>query len=85
MYCRHSLESQQSLTIDQKTGVVVTNRNDTFDYESMPVVVTQIVAHDQANHKTYATLTINVIDVNDEPPNLYLVRISGKKNRSKLD
>ena len=39
----------------------------------MPIVLVQIVAIDNAEHKTYATLTINVIDVNDKPPTLYLV------------
>ncbi|XP_015604477.1 protocadherin-like wing polarity protein stan isoform X2 [Cephus cinctus] len=68
----HSLTYQRTLTIDPVTGDVTTTQDDALDYETMPIVVAQVVATDLASHKTYATLTIHVIDVNDVPPSLYM-------------
>lgn len=69
---KHSLVAQRTLAIDEKSGNITTSENGALDYESMRVVVVQVVATDLANHKTYAVLTINVIDVNDVPPQLVL-------------
>ena len=66
--------TQRNLQIDSATGEITTTEDKSFDYESMPIVLVQVTATDDANHTTYATLTVNVTDVNDKPPTLYLVR-----------
>ncbi|XP_044005260.1 protocadherin Fat 1-like isoform X2 [Aphidius gifuensis] len=68
----HSIVGQKLLKINETTGVIKTAQNDALDYESIPVVIVQVLATDLANHVAYATLTIHVIDVNDVPPKLYL-------------
>lgn len=65
--------AQEALSINEKSGKIVTALDNSFDYELMPIVIVQIVATDLVKHKTYATLTINVTDVNDVPPVLNLV------------
>lgn len=67
--------AQRTLVIDEKSGDIVTSQKNALDYETMPIVVVQVVATDLASHKTYATLTINVIDVNDVPPQLNMVSL----------
>lgn len=65
--------SQRTLTIGAATGVITTAQDDALDYETIPVVIVQVTATDLGSHVTYATLTINVIDVNDVPPTLTMV------------
>ncbi|KAK0078156.1 hypothetical protein PV325_002927 [Microctonus aethiopoides] len=67
-----TLVAQEALSINEKSGKIVTALDNSFDYELMPIVIVQIVATDLVKHKTYATLTINVTDVNDVPPVLNL-------------
>lgn len=69
----HTLVAQKVLIINETTGKISTASDDALDYETIPVVVVQVVATDNGNHKTYASLTINVTDVNDVPPTLHLV------------
>ncbi|XP_051174171.1 protein dachsous-like [Leptopilina boulardi] len=70
----HTLVSNHGLEIDKKNGEIKTTNEKSFDYEAMPIVIVQVMATDNANHKTSASLTINVIDVNDKPPSLFLDR-----------
>ncbi|XP_074096384.1 cadherin-AgCad1-like isoform X3 [Cotesia typhae] len=71
---KHSILGQKGFKINESTGVITTALDDSIhlDYESMSVIILQVIAIDLANHTTYATLIINVIDVNDVPPKLYL-------------
>ncbi|XP_012257858.2 protocadherin Fat 4-like isoform X2 [Athalia rosae] len=71
---KHALVSQRTLTMNADTGVIRTAQDGALDYETIPIVVVQITATDHANHVTYATLMINVIDVNDVPPMLSMPR-----------
>ncbi|XP_043480675.1 cadherin-23-like isoform X2 [Leptopilina heterotoma] len=68
----HSLVSNRGLKINSVTGEISTTEKKSFDYEAMPIVHVQVVATDNANHKTFASLTINIIDVNDKQPSLFL-------------
>ncbi|XP_015127857.1 cadherin EGF LAG seven-pass G-type receptor 1 [Diachasma alloeum] len=68
----HELISQKGLAINETTGAISTAIDDALDYETMPIVVVQVMASDLVKHKVYATLTIKVIDVNDVPPKLVL-------------
>lgn len=72
---------QKGFKINESTGVITTALDDSYhlDYESMSVIILQVIAIDLANHTTYATLTINLIDVNDVPPKLYLVNFNRYK------
>lgn len=63
------------LIINEETGKIMTDIDGALDYESIPTIVLQITATDLAYHTAYGTLILNVIDVNDVPPTLYLVRI----------
>ena len=56
------------LQIDHDTGVLSTDR--TLDYESMPVIEVTVVVSDngRGSHSVNTTLTLNLIDVNDEKP-----------------
>ncbi|KAH0562932.1 hypothetical protein KQX54_001655, partial [Cotesia glomerata] len=71
---KHSIVGQKGFKISESTGVITTALDESIhlNYESMPVIILQVIATDLANHTTYAILTINVIDVNDIPPKLYL-------------
>lgn len=66
--------TNRGLTINPETGEITTIENKSFDYEAMPIVFVQVMATDNVKHTTYASLTINVIDVNDKPPSLFLVK-----------
>ncbi|XP_063995154.1 protocadherin Fat 4-like [Diachasmimorpha longicaudata] len=68
----YELISQKGLVVNESTGEVSTAIDAAFDYETMPIVVVQVVASDLVKHKAYATLTINVVDVNDVPPKLVI-------------
>uniref|UniRef100_A0A0C9RKK1 Cdh23_3 protein n=1 Tax=Fopius arisanus TaxID=64838 RepID=A0A0C9RKK1_9HYME len=68
----HQLSSQTGLSINETTGAISTALENALDYETMSIVIVQVVASDLADHKAYATLTINVTDVNDVPPKLIL-------------
>lgn len=63
-----------------EAGVISTQITDTFDYERQTSVLIQIRATDtlitfpeEKLHSTFAQLTINVIDVNDETPEIRMV------------
>ncbi|XP_015518045.2 protocadherin Fat 4 [Neodiprion lecontei] len=70
----HAIVSQRTLTIDAVTGNITTAQDAALDYETIPIVIVQVTATDLGSHVAYATLTINVIDVNDVPPTLTMPR-----------
>lgn len=49
--------------------------NDIFDYESRQTEFVQLIITDNGNHRATEQLVINIEDVNDEPPRLFLVSI----------
>lgn len=62
-------------------GVITTKIDNAFDYEKQQVVIIQVQAEDTLGepfHKTIAQLTVEVIDVNDEPPRILVVSIYNK-------
>lgn len=68
------------LLISSSDGTISTQFADTFDYERQTLVVIQIQATDtlvtyvgEHSNSAYAQLIINVIDVNDETPQLRMV------------
>lgn len=66
------------LAIDDQ-GQITTRVNDAFDFERQEQVIVQIQAGDtlgEPYHKTFAQLTIDVIDVNDESPEIRMPRNS---------
>ncbi|XP_034945000.1 cadherin-related family member 2-like [Chelonus insularis] len=69
---KHSLTAQKDFIIDEKKGHIKTKVENSLDYESIPMFLVQVVATDLVNHTAYGTLIINVKDVNDVPPKLYL-------------
>lgn len=62
-----------------KDGRISTIVNDTFDYERQTQVLIQVSAkdilqvYDEKIHVVFAQLVIDVIDVNDETPELRMV------------
>lgn len=69
------------LHIDED-GLITTAVSNAFDYERQTEMIVQISATDTmediygSRHTTYAQLTIQVIDVNDETPRITVVCIS---------
>lgn len=73
--------SIQGISIDPLNGLITLTRNNVFDFERQSLVMLQIQAkdslttnHTQTLHTTYAQLQIKVMDVNDETPELRMVR-----------
>jgi hypothetical protein len=63
------------MTIDSVTGSVTVNAD--FNYERQPQVIVTVKAEDsnEPPHVDYAQITVNVNDINDEKPELYMVRM----------
>jgi hypothetical protein len=61
------------LTIDPETGEVSVKA--AFNYERQPQLIVTVKAEDtnETPHVAYAQITVNVIDINDEKPELYMV------------
>lgn len=69
------------MSIEESSGVITTRIDDVFDYESQREVVVQIQAIDTlgpetGHHRVFAQLTINVLDENDETPEIRMPRNS---------
>lgn len=64
------------------SGELTTILDKTFDYEQQSIFTFQVFARDtlqtrnESTHTTSTQIQINVIDVNDTPPTIVLVRIS---------
>ncbi|XP_037029736.1 cadherin-23-like [Bradysia coprophila] len=78
----HRIVGMTELLISRE-GTISTLRNDTFDYETQTQVLVQIQATDTLEtypgeklNSAYAQLIINVIDVNDETPQIRMPRQS---------
>lgn len=56
---------EASFAIDQYTGVITTTK--TLDYENQTAYTLRVEASDSV-HQTVAELSIQVLDVNDNPP-----------------
>jgi hypothetical protein len=48
-----------------------------FNYERQPQVIVTVKAEDTASHVSYAQITVNVNDINDEKPELHMVTSIG--------
>ncbi|XP_037943087.1 protocadherin Fat 3-like [Teleopsis dalmanni] len=78
----HSIVGNMSgLEINTQAGVIFTSHDNVFDYERQTTVLVQIQAkdtliteHSKTLHTVFAQLTINIIDVNDETPQLRMPR-----------
>lgn len=64
-------------------GIISTSLDNVFDYDRQKQVIVQIIATDtlttrevQRLHTAYAQLTINLIDVNNQTPEIRMVRHS---------
>lgn len=62
-------------------GIISTSVDNIFDYDRQKQVIVQIIATDtlttpevQRLHTAYAQLTINLIDVNNQTPEIRMVR-----------
>lgn len=79
---RYEIKSvwQQKLEIS-KDGMIRTKIDNAFDYEQQQEVIITIQASDKVHHITSKTLTINVQDVDDEPPVLrvYMTNVRNLK------
>jgi hypothetical protein len=71
----YSLTSESYLKIDPQNGGVTVNAQ--FNYERQPQVIVTVKAEDTnvPPHIAYAQITVNVQDLNDEKPELYMVRL----------
>ncbi|KAK9884529.1 hypothetical protein WA026_007371 [Henosepilachna vigintioctopunctata] len=68
----------ENLKIDN-TGDITTTKDHVFDYETLQQVFIEISASDNDSvHTTYKTLTINVTDIDDEPPTIKLKITDGE-------
>ena len=72
--------SVQGIAIDPLTGLITLNKNQVFDHERQTLVIVQIQAKDtliteytQDLHTSYSQLHIEILDVNDETPELRMV------------
>lgn len=80
---RHTIigtSANRLFSIDPESGDISTKITDAFDYEKQTEVLIQILATDTLNiteyctiHRTYAQLTVEVLDINDEPPSITVV------------
>lgn len=71
----------ESISINMNNGELRTVINGTFDYERQTEVFIQVQARDtlqtemnEPTHTTFTQVRIDVIDVNDETPQLIMVR-----------
>lgn len=70
------------MAIDSDNGKLLTIVDDAFDYERQTEVFMQVQARDtlqtfnEPPHYTYTQIRIQVIDVNDETPELKMVFIT---------
>jgi hypothetical protein len=48
-----------------------------FNYERQPQVIVTVKAVDTSTHVSYAQITVNVTDINDEKPELHMVTSNG--------
>jgi hypothetical protein len=71
----YSLASESYLKIDPQNGGVTVNAE--FNYERQPQVIVSVKAEDtnEPPHTAYAQITVNIQDLNDEKPELYMVRL----------
>ncbi len=60
-----NLESNIDLTINSSTGTVRTNENSIIDYETATSISFDVSVRDNKGGMTTATITINVLDVDD--------------------
>lgn len=67
------------------SGEIKTKTDNVFDYEQLKQVILQIQARDTLKtkfndtlHSIFTTVTIDVQDINDEPPTITLVRVIKK-------
>lgn len=69
----------ETIAIDLKSGELTTLIDGAFDYERQTEVFIQVQARDilqtmgEPTHLTFTQVRIEVIDVNDEPPQLKMV------------
>jgi len=62
------MTTSSGLTINEVTGEISSTKT-MFDYEQQPQVVIQVTASDQDNkHKTFASVVLDVNDIDDVPP-----------------
>lgn len=68
----YSLTSESYLKVDPQNGGVTVNAE--FNYERQPQVIVTVKAEDTNTppHIAYAQITVNVQDLNDEKPELYM-------------
>jgi hypothetical protein len=73
--CSYTLTSSAYLNVDPDTGSVTVNAD--FNYNRQPQVFATVRADDTAipPHFDYAQIVINVSDINDMRPVLFMVRI----------
>jgi hypothetical protein len=71
----YSLGSENYLRIDHQTGDVTVNTE--FNYERQPQAIVTVKAEDTGDpaHTAYALITVNIQDLNDEIPELYMVTL----------
>lgn len=68
---------QSFLEINETTGEIKISVDDAFDYNRQNEIVVQIKAEDTLGfpyHSTYVQLFITLIDVNNKPPEIRMVR-----------
>lgn len=62
-----SLETDVDLLVNPVTGVITNKGTTIFDYETATVLIIQVSARDKKGATTRATITFNVVDVEDGP------------------
>lgn len=80
--CRYFIRGRlsDSISIDIDDGQLMTLIDNAFDYERQTEIFIQVQARDtlqtmnEATHSTITQVRIDIIDVNDEPPTLKMVR-----------
>lgn len=81
---RHTLigtSTNRILQIDNETGEITTIVERAFDYERQTEMILQVAATDTfeddygtPRHTTYAQVTVEVLDINDETPYITVVK-----------
>lgn len=72
------MAAYSGIEINPETGEISATKMP-FDYEQQPTVVIQVTASDDKDtHITYATLKVQVLDINDTPPTIH-VDVSKRK------
>lgn len=66
----YTLRGANFLTINEDDGKITTNVDNAFDYQKNKKVEVDVIATDQAGNSNQETLTINVLDVNNVPPEI---------------